>query len=43
MIGMMQNVFSNQQLKVKKEDTESLKEATSIIITLSNLHQQVDG
>jgi len=28
---------------VKKEDTEALKEATQIIINLSNLHQQVDG
>jgi len=43
MIGQMQGVFANQSLKVRKEDTEALKEATSIIINLSNLHQQVDG
>lgn len=39
----MQGVFSNQSLKVKKEDTEALKETQAVILQLSNLHQQVDG
>ena len=43
MIGMMHGVFGTQQLKIKKEDTEALKETSIIIMNLSNLHQQIDS